>query len=106
MRPVDLQITIPQSGEVSRINNATQSRPEVANQMFANQLQKEIRHDSQHVLQSNKGENASITKDGSNKNNADKKKKRKRERRDMDKSTAEAAKAIADYKGSIIDISV
>ena len=105
IRPVDLQISIPQSGEVSRVHNATQTRPEVLNQQFAARLEKEAQYERQHVASSEKSEGSVINKDGSGKNDAKGKEKRRQDRRGGPKNEA-ALRALEDYKSGIIDILV
>ena len=64
IRPVDLQIMVQKAGETTRINQQDASRQEVAQQMFAEQLEKQARHQTQFVQDTNKSEQDNIDKDG------------------------------------------
>ncbi len=61
IRPIDMQVIVHRSSEVSR--TANEVRPEVA-QQFADQFKKEVVHNDQHVVQLNKSEQNNVNKDG------------------------------------------
>lgn len=75
IRPVDLQVILPKSPEISQIHNNINNRPENQQQVFAQHLQKQVEHNQQQVLQTNKSEKQNVDKDGSNKNKQQAKKK-------------------------------
>ena len=64
IRPVDLQVMVQKAGETTRINQHDNARPEVAQQLFAEQLEKQARHESQFVQESQKPEQETVDKDG------------------------------------------
>ena len=89
IRPVDMQITINNGSEISKMNNNQESnRPEVQNQRFGNELQKQTEINTQTVLNSNKSEQDAIHKDGKGQggSNSNKKNRRKSEKKTSDKS--------------------
>jgi len=86
IRPIDLQVMIPQTAEAGKIMNHDQPnhRPEVAQQQFAEKLQKEVEHEEQRVQKSEKGEQGKVDRDGHKRGGQDAKKKQ-----DKDKQQAE-----------------
>ena len=64
VRPVDIQISVQRTAEAPRANQQDGARPEMAQQVFAEQLEKQARHQSQFVQESNKPEQQSVNKDG------------------------------------------
>lgn len=82
IRPVDLQVMLPKSSEVAQIHNNISNRPESQQQLFAQHLQKQVEHNQQQVLQTNKSERQNVDKDGSNKNKQPAKKKNEDDSKD------------------------
>lgn len=105
IRPIDMLSAVPRSYEVNRTNSIDAARPEMQQQHFAKQLDKEIRHDEQFVKESNKSEKGVINKDGSNKNAGSGK---RNNAGDGEKGkNNEASKALQAYKStSMLDIKV
>lgn len=103
VRPIDLQGAVPNSYEVGRMGSAEALRPELLQQQFSRQLNKEIRHDEQFVRESNKSEQSQIDKDGKNnrRNNGEESSRKKN-----NKNPAAAA-ALKEYKStSMLDIRI
>lgn len=80
IRPVDLQVLIHKSSEVHRVQAPDSHRPEVAQQQFAQQMQKELELADQQVVQSHKSEGNNVDKDGKG-NSSEYKGKKKRDKR-------------------------
>ncbi len=66
IRPVDLQVMMPQVSEAGKVMNHDQQnqRPEVMYQHFSEKLQKESARDEQRVTNTNKSEQGKVDKDG------------------------------------------
>jgi len=102
IRPVDLQVMLPRSAEVNRINNNENNRPEAQQQQFAQMLQKKTEQDQQQVVSTFKADKNAVDKDGSNKNGRDGSKKQ--QKKDGEDVRAQV-NAVYENKG-ILDISV
>ena len=64
LRPIDMTITVQHASEVSRPHTGDQTRPEIAQQQFADKLNRETQLQDQQVLQTNKAEEAKVDPDG------------------------------------------
>jgi len=106
IRPVDLQVLLPRSAEVSRIANNENGRPEAQQQQFAQALQKQAAHEQRQVVQAAKSDKQPIDKDGPNRGKQQKKDKPKPKSGEMMDEDVRAQKnAVYENKG-IVDISV
>jgi hypothetical protein len=104
MRPIDLQALIPRSYEVNRANSINAARPEMQQQQFVKQLDKEIQHEEQFVKESGKTEKGVVDKDARNKNKHNGKEKGQQ---NQGKKNEPAARALAEHKStSMLDIKV
>ncbi len=78
IRPIDMQVIIPKSTEVSKIPQAENQKPIQEQQLFANQLEQQTIQNQQQVMQSDKSEKGAIRdREGRNKREAEKRKKKK-----------------------------
>lgn len=103
IRPIDLQAAVPRSYEINRTSGIDASRPEMQQQHFAKQLDKEIKHDEQAVKQSAHAEKGLVNRDGSNKN----KDSRKKDGEAKKGKSKDAAEALKSYKSmSMVDIKI
>ena len=100
IRPVDMQMMIPRSTEVTRTEHVDARRPEVMHQQFAAALQKKVEQDQQQVLMTNRPEQDGVDKDGSNKN------KQERNKKDAKRQAQEMEKLKKSVSTSMIDISI
>lgn len=64
IRPVDMQVMLPKSVEVQKANQNDATRPQVQHQQFAQQIQKNVEHERQTIIQANKPEGGKVDKDG------------------------------------------
>lgn len=97
IRPIDLSVLVPKTAEVSKVEHTESRRPEVEGQQFAETMMKQSEHSGQHVIQSNKTEQESVNKDGSNKNQYERKNKKKK-KNDQEKTKSNTT--------SMFDVSV
>lgn len=106
-RPVDLQISIPRSGEVNKVQNNQGSQ---FNQEFAQQQQLEATKQKQkQVNESNKSENNSIGKnnEGKNKSGQNAKEQEKKTNKEKEQKNQEKNHKLFDPgKGRYIDINI
>lgn len=78
IRPIDMQVMIPKSTEVSKISHTENQRPIQEQQLFANQLEQQATQNQQKVMYSDKTEKGEIKdREGRNRREAEKKKKKK-----------------------------
>jgi hypothetical protein len=65
LRPIDMTLTIQGSAEAHRAGaqGAQAARPEVASQMFADRLEKQVKMQEQQVIQSNQSEKSDVQPD-------------------------------------------
>ena len=64
LRPIDMTITVQHASEVSRSHTGDQARPEIAQQQFADKLNRETQLQDHQVLQSHKSEEGKVDPDG------------------------------------------
>ena len=84
IRPVDMQVLLPKSTEVSSQNN---HRPETQQQQFTEHMNKQLEHANRSVIQTSKSdEKNNINKDGRNKDEQSSKDKKKNAPRNREKS--------------------
>ncbi len=99
IRPIDLQVMVQKSSEVSKVINGNE-RHDANAQVFADVMKKETIHSEQHVTQSHKSEQDAINKDGKG-NNAYKKQGEKKGKQEP--QAKDAKKAGSD---SMFDITI
>lgn len=81
IRPIDMQMMVHKASDVNKVAIEAQ-KTDGQQQMFSDQLQKQVEHESQQIIQTNKSEEESIKDDNRknkqkyNKNNASGKKKK------------------------------
>jgi hypothetical protein len=65
LRPIDMTLTIQGAADAQRAGaqGAQAARPEVASQMFADRLEKQVQQQQQQVMQSNVAEKADVQPD-------------------------------------------
>lgn len=99
IRPVDMQVLIPKTNEVARTEQV-QAQKHLSEQMqFAQQMEKQIDFNSQHVIETGKSENTVISKDGGKKNTGKQdKKKRDKKKKDDENDANKSATSIFDIK--------
>ncbi len=98
IRPIDLQMTVSRASEVNRVHDTDTSKNQMAQQQFAEKLQKEaVQHEHQVVL-TNKTEGRNVDKDGKGNGAHSNKKDGKQKEKDAQK---EKRKPLG-----ILDISV
>lgn len=105
IRPVDLQVMLPRSTEVGKIQNNINNRPENQQQLFAQHLQRQVEHDQQHVIQTNKSEKQTVDKDGSNKNKQQARKKNTNDAKQDDQKNDKPKNSPYENKG-MLDITI
>jgi ribosomal protein L12E/L44/L45/RPP1/RPP2 len=88
IRPVDFQMVIPKSQELTQTLNST-NRQEIQQQMFAQQLLKQVEKEKDTVSQAKKGENQTVDKDGSNKNQTEEEKKKEKKKKEEEREKME-----------------
>lgn len=67
LRPVDMALNVGQAPDIARQTTANQAaRPEMAQQMFADQMTKQTRQEQQQVTKSNKSEKGNVNPDDKN----------------------------------------
>ena len=62
LRPVDMTLSIQNAADAARVGAQT-ARPEVASQMFAERLEKQVEQQSKQVAQSNQSEKSGVQPD-------------------------------------------
>jgi hypothetical protein len=80
IRPVDLQVLLPKSSEMTKVQGADNRNEHLMQQQFAEQLQKEVTTQHQQVLNAQKSDNPNVDKDGRN-NSKDDNRRRRRQKR-------------------------
>jgi len=76
IRPIDMQVLIPKTSEVGKLQHAQLQRPGEEQQHFTDQLNKQILQNQQQVMDLNKTEKTLVKEDeNKKKNNTQKKKK-------------------------------
>ncbi|NLK20789.1 MAG: hypothetical protein GX308_01610 [Epulopiscium sp.] len=99
IRPIDMQVIIPKTSEISRQHHGEAQKGEVEQHQFAQQMEKQVYQNQQQVVSSNKPE-STVNQDGRNKSqyqkNHSKKQKNKNQKDKKEDST----------KSSIIDIRI
>ena len=103
LRPIDMTITIQNASEANRVQQSNDNtRPEIAQQQFADRLNKEVQLSDQQVAQTPKSEHARVDRDGrGNTGGKDSGQKKK----PADKKTGKPP-AARSSGGSMFDISV
>ncbi|HOQ16481.1 MAG TPA: hypothetical protein PLL17_08080 [Defluviitaleaceae bacterium] len=100
IRPVDMQVIIPKTTEISKQNQEQTYKGEIQQQEFAQQMEKKIMQHQQQVVNTNKSEYA-VNDEGRNKNqNQGNQAKKKKNKNEKDKKSN-----ISD-SNSIIDIRI
>jgi len=84
IRPVDMQIVMPKSAEAGKVGQDS-ARPDLQAQQFAQQLQKQVQVDQQHVMHTNKSE-----KDIDNEEKERKRKNAEKQEREKQRGQADA----------------
>lgn len=78
VRPVDMQVLLPRSLDISKSDNALSHRPDAQQQEFSQLFQKKTEEASKQVIETNKAEKNGIDKDGKNNDRESRQKKKKR----------------------------
>ncbi|WP_058485180.1 hypothetical protein [Defluviitalea phaphyphila] len=91
IRPIDMQVSIPKTSELSNQQQGQMHRGELQQQQFVTQMEKNIIKNQQQVQNSNKSE-YQVDKDANNKNkyqqnNNKKQKNKKRKKEELSKDT-------------------
>ena len=60
LRPIDMTLTVQHAADAARAGGSQALRPEVASQMFADRLEKQVKQQEQQVVESNKSEKGEI----------------------------------------------
>lgn len=79
IRPIDLQISVQRTQEISRVANSDNSNAENQNSQFAQSFQKATDQEIRQVVNVNKSEDAQITKDGGSKNKQEQERKKRKD---------------------------
>jgi hypothetical protein len=99
-----MTLNIQHASDVARVQSNAENvnaRPEVAQQMFADRLEKEVRQNEQQVVQSNKSEKNEVNPEGRGHGGGHKSKRKATQKKDEPKkATARAG------SGSLFDVSV
>lgn len=64
LRPIDMTITLQRAPEINRNQTGENVRPEVAQQQFADKINREVHLQDQHITQTNKTEDGKVDRDG------------------------------------------
>ena len=100
IRPIDMQVIIPKTTEISKISHAENQKPIEEQQLFANQLDKQAMQNQQQVMQSDKSEKGEI-RDRESKNKREYQKKKDKKKDKETKKTEKPANST-----SIFDIRI
>lgn len=100
IRPIDMQVIIPKTSEISQHNQGEAHKGEIQQQEFAQQMEKQINQNQQQVLSSNKPEYA-VNDEGHNKSQYQRNKSKKKK----DKDKKDTKKNSSD-SNNIIDIRI
>ncbi|MCL2048948.1 MAG: hypothetical protein FWG87_09490 [Defluviitaleaceae bacterium] len=63
LRPIDVTITIQNSGDAGRVGQTNAARPEIAAQMFADRLEKQVKQQEQQVAKTQNADNPDVDPD-------------------------------------------
>ena len=99
IRPIDMQVIIPKTSEVSKISHTENQKPMEEQMQFATQLDKQYIQNQQQVLEGSKSEKSEIKdREGRNKREYSKSKEKKNEQENKkDKKPADST-SIFDVK--------
>ena len=80
MRPIDFQVGVSRAAELHKINTNENNRPDIVQQAYAKEVDKQAQLEASQVVQANKSEFNTITEEGrENKGNNRQKKKNEKE---------------------------
>jgi len=105
MRPIDFQVGVSRSAELHKINTNENNRPDVLQQAFAKEVDKQAQLDSTKVIQTNKSEFNRINGEG----RGNKGQNQSRKKNDNEKEKGEKKKDAVKYNKnstSMYDISI
>ena len=105
LRPIDMNLTIKHAADANRVQGeGAFARPEHAQQMFSERLQREARQNEQQINQTHQAENNNINPDGrGNAGGYNRKRKPATPAKEDEKSKPKQAPRVG---GSLFDISV
>lgn len=102
LRPIDMTLTIQGAAEVQRAGaqGAQSARPEVASQMFADRLEKQVKQQQEQVVQSNQTEKTDLQPDrkGHGSGYQPRRKERKPEKAKQGKTVKPIGESLYDIK--------
>lgn len=101
IKPVDFQVSIPRSSEVAKVGQLT-GRGDEAQQVFSQELQKQVKQENNQIINTQKTEYNKIDKDGKNKDRNSQKKQKK----DSGDKKKETGKKPQGSSTSLYDISI
>ena len=104
IRPIDFQVSVGRAVETIRMANESMNRPEVQNQAFAKELDKQVTQETKQVNRTGEAEFTKVTEDGKNKGNG---KEQKKKKKDDDKDDIKtAAKLLGKSGRSMYDVKI
>ena len=80
MRPIDFQGGVSRSAELHKINTNENNRPDVLQQAFAKEVDKQAQREASQVVQTNKSEFNTINADGRGNNSRGQQKKNEKQK--------------------------
>lgn len=100
LRPIDVTITLQRAPEATRTQTGENTRPEVAQQQFADRMEREVQHQDRVVIQTNKTEDNRVDRDGKRGGSGENARKKKQQQKDK------PASARSGSGDSMFDMSV
>ncbi len=98
IRPIDMQVMVQKSAEVSRLNHNESNRPEIAQQQFLDKLHKELTQKDQQVTETNKSEHQNVDKDGRGPGAHHQKSKKEQEKQSQKETQKENSTSMFDVR--------
>jgi hypothetical protein len=102
VRPLDVALTIQRTPEINRTQTGEQMRPEVAQQLFAERLNKEVELQDRHVMQTYKTDENRVDKDGRQGGGA----YAQKDKKDKNKKDEKSSGAKSGGNGGMFDITI
>lgn len=96
IRPVDLQVSLPKSLEITKADNNLSQRPDAQQQEFSELFQRKTEQANKQVIESNETEKSNIDKDGKNNSNEKERKKKKQGSNDTNKKLNKNSSSMYD----------
>ena len=105
MRPIDFQVGVSRSTALQKINTNDNNRPDVLQQAFAKEVDKQAQREAGQVLQTNKSEFNAVNADGRGNNSQTQQKKKNAKEKEKSKEKQDGIKYNKNST-SMYDISI